>query len=322
MTILITGGLGLVGHNLAHEFVEKTNEELVLLDIAPKKIESLERYSSRIRFEYGDITDLSRLFEIAKNYDVRSVIHTAAVLGFKRVNDNPYTSYRVNVEGTLNVLELARILDLDKVIYASSGAVYGDAQAPVLEDTPVNPSDIYGAQKAAGESIGLQYSETYKIDFISVRLYFIYGPGLILNVLKKMFEPPIWPVDVLYTLTHHTITGIPFRSEVGGDTELDYTFVGDTVNGIRLAYMKKNPRYRVYNISSGKAYKLTEIAEVLNKLGGRISFGPGKLKHWPRRGSFLDISRARQELGYTPEYGIEKGLRAYHRWLKKRHEPR
>ncbi|MGB9727942.1 MAG: NAD-dependent epimerase/dehydratase family protein [Nitrososphaeria archaeon] len=321
MSVLITGGCGLVGSHVAHELVEEyKSDKVILFDVSyPKNPLVLKHLGNKISFVYGNILDYGKLLEAIREFDVEGIIHTVAFVDYKFVVSNPLLSILTNVNGTLNVLELARVNDL-KVVFTSSGAVYGQIEGSAREDMPIKPTDLYGMTKAAGEMMGEQYANTYGIDFITTRLYFLYGHGLSQTVssVEEAFKPPVHPISVLYLFITKALKNEKLKIEKGGDSELDYTYIKDAAHGVVLAYLTKNPPHKIYNISSGRSYTLKYLAKIVNDYVGyeAIDIGSGQVEGWPKRAKYLDISLANKELGYYPRYGLENGVREYMTILK------
>lgn len=307
MTILITGGTGFLGPVLAEELLRKSNEKIILLDLSPKKIDFLEKYGDSVKIVEGDITDSSEIFDLCKKLEVDRIVHLAAIADVDVAEKNPLQATRVNVDGACNVFETCRRLDM-KVLFASTGAVYGKSKGPVSEDSPYNPADIYGATKVMGEVMGLQYVKSYNIDLIINRLYFIYG--------ARMFFEPISP----FGMVKNAVDQKPTSFERGRDQPFDFTHVRDTARGIVSALLtdSKELKHNIFNISSGKTTTLGEIARIVKKYvpESDIRIGPGKLDI--QRGFPLDISRAREELGYEPEVSLDDGIKETIMWLRRR----
>jgi len=321
LTVLITGGSGLVGSHAIIELIEeKKADKIIIYDIAPPKNPFVHKHLGKeVIYVDGNILDIGRLFETVKKYDIDGVIHTTAFINYRYIVSNPMISIQTNVTGTLNVLELARLNDL-KVVFTSSGAIYGEVGNYATEELQIKPTDIYGMTKAAGEMMGEQYARTYGIDFVAVRLYFIYGYGQSLNVksLEEALTPPVHPLNILYLFLQKGIKQETLRMNKGGDSKLDFTYVKDAAHGLLLAYYAKKPPHKIYNISTGQAYSLKKIAEIINQHTGKkcIEIGPGTIEGWPLRAKYLDNTLAKKELGFYPRYGIAKGLIEFYDLIK------
>ncbi|MGD0329024.1 MAG: NAD(P)-dependent oxidoreductase [Nitrososphaeria archaeon] len=321
MSILITGGSGFIGSYTILELInERKAEKIVIYDLAAPSFRSiLDRVGKEVIYVDGNILDFGKLLETIKKYDIKGIIHTSLLGNFKSMKENPMNCIATNFNGTLNVLELARINNL-KVVYTSSGAVYGETMKPAKEIFPIRPGDMYGMIKATCELLGEQYAKTYDLDYVAVRLYFVYGQDrlYISRPFKELLDPPITPTDVLTAFVQQSVRGEALKFKKGGDLDLDFTYVKDAAHGVLLAYFTKKPPHRVYNISSGEAHSLKEIAQIINRYSGSkyVEIGSGTVEGWPPRPKFLDNTLARNELGYIPQFDIDKGLIEFYRMVK------
>lgn len=313
MSVLITGGLGHVGSWVAHQLARK-GKRVVICDTAASHFDQLgldylEEIRDNLVLESVDILDDHTLFEIMLRHrdELEGVIHGVSVIAGPHFQQRPYKNITINATGTLNVLETCRILGIDKIVNMSSGAVYGDAPGPQNESTPYRATDLYCATKIAGELYGLQYSDTYGMDVRNARLFFVYGPGKRPSHMHKVYQALFGPLEGLDNID----------APNGSDQALDWTHVHDTAAGIVKLFEKDHVAQRNFNISSGVTIDHQEIVDqVADLLGKRSSvrLGPGP---FVVRGAPLDISLARQELGFAPRYtDIREGLEDYWKWLK------
>jgi nucleoside-diphosphate-sugar epimerase len=247
---------------------------------------------------------LTKLFERHK-LRIEGIIHTAAMTSYL-FYDNPHRSVHINIVGTLNILELARTFEIKKIVYTSSGAVYGTAKN-ASEMTAINPQNLYGATKASAEFMGLQYGNHWKLDFRVARLYFLYGPPMLPSKYPMVIRALFGPLEGLDHL----------KLESGGDQPIDFTYVKDAAKGVSLLYNAKNLKNKVFNITSGQATKLSDVSAIVKNYSPEfdIEIGPGYTS-FPDC-STIDISLARQELGFEPEYTLEKGVAEYAEWVKR-----
>jgi nucleoside-diphosphate-sugar epimerase len=216
--------------------------------------------------------------------------------------DIPLKALRVNVEGMVNLLEAMRLSGVKRVIHVSTEETYGDFTAPIVdEDHPQRPTSVYGLTKLAAEGYGRAYSHDHGLECINVRTCWVYGPNLPRPRMPKTY------VDA-------ALKGEPLHIERGGDLAVDQVFIEDTVSGIVLALDKEVHRFDAYNIATGTAPTLSDVARIINDTipGANIRIDPGPYLHGDRiltaRKGALDISRARTELGYEPQYSIERGI--------------
>jgi len=306
MSVFITGGYGHIGSWIAYLFA-KNNQDVIIYDINNKCPEYLENYQEKFLFIQGDVLDFAKLTDTIKEYhrDIEGIIHTVAIMG-EFVPKNPYFNIQLNVMGLLNILELSRIFGIKKIVFTSTGAIYGEKKGKAKEEDGIKPLDLYAASKAAAELIGLQYANNYQIDFRIGRLYFVYGPG---RMPSTFFT--------LYKLTFGILEGIERLTSIrGGDQIIDFTYILDAAQGIYLLFNKNNPDSRIYNFSSGESYKVEEVIALCKKytyFPVDISLGKGILMH---RVEGLDITRAKKELGYQPKYSIEEGVKLYSEWIR------
>jgi len=301
--IMVTGGAGFIGSQIC-EILAASNQQVAIFDLrSAKEMENIRTYR-------GDITNIHDLIDCVKEYNVEGIISTAAILPPWDVDD-PYKTFQVNVGGLVNVLEITRIFNLKRLIFISTAGVYGKRYdlKPISENTPMHPESYYEKTKMMGEQLCKTYMERYNLDVGIVRFPFVYGPK----------QHDIWPLNILL---YNALKGKPLRVSQGADYVMDYVYVKDAARGCFLAYYAKSLPNVVYNISLGRLVSVSEIADVIKKMFPSfnciIGLGP-----WPSelhqswiRGP-LDISRAKTDLGYEPQYDVREGVRDLVEWLRK-----
>jgi UDP-glucuronate 4-epimerase len=318
MSILIMGGLGHVGSWVAYEFA-KMGRKVIIADAAASQFDQLELdYLEEVRdnlvLENVDVLDFHTMVEVVSKYadNLEGMIHGVAVIAGPTFQQRPFKNISINTVGVLNVLEACRILGIRKFINLSSGAVYGDAPGGQTEETPFKATDLYSATKIANEVFTLQYGATYGLDVRNARLYFVYGPGKLPSRMHLLYQAMFGALEGL--------SGV--ASPNGGDQQLDWTHVRDSAQGIVKLFEAKGIQGRSFNISSGNAISHRKIVELVQTHVGRdtgMTLGPG---YFVKRGAPLDITRARQELGYEPQFvDIREGIANYGAWLAKRAKP-
>lgn len=311
MSVLVTGGTGLVGANVARKFAD-SGYDVVCYDVVPHKVDLLSEVPSKIRVEVGDIRDLSRILDLIERFDIKGIIHTAALLG--NLSLFPAWGFKVNVDGTATLLEAARLKNL-KVVSMSSASVYGARSSPDLR--PIKEDDafsswgsgssvIYCVHKYMLELLTTKYHDAYGLDAVAIRGSCIYGPN------QQVVIPPV-PFFISKAQARE-----PFQLP-GANVALDLTYVKDVAEGIFLAYTVRPIKHYIFNVSSGSLCSLSKLAATVMKVipGSRIEVKSGiwePMERFPPRNP-LDITRAQEELGYRPRYNLEKGVAEFIGWI-------
>jgi len=314
MTTLITGA-GLVGSQIARIKVEN-GERPVVYDVKPQ-IDSIKQIvdMQKIDLVVGDVLNLEAFEDTVKKYGIKKVIHTAAnpmlTVGAAQ---NPYNAIRLNIMGTINVLETARKLNLDRVVFTSSSVLYtyrkgGLESGQLAEDNYPRPTTVYASTKLACENLGLNYSETCGLDFVAVRFGAIFGPwsgsggGGPSTMFKQLIEKSIKGEEA--TISPRVI---------------EFVYSKDAARSTILASESKNVSSRIYNVGMGKIYTPGEIVENIGKLLPQakikveeLSIGSPSVK----ADQPLSLARSRREIGYEPMYDLPKALADYIDWYKK-----
>ncbi|MGD9920902.1 MAG: NAD-dependent epimerase/dehydratase family protein [Pseudorhodoplanes sp.] len=311
MKVLITGGMGVIGAEASRRFVKEGHRPVLFARHRDDNL--IGDLADRVDIELGDITDLPRLMDVIKRNAITHIVHAAAFVGAVS-QANPALSIQVNVNGTVNVLEAARLFEIKRVVFTSAKGVYGPLSGefgypeyrPVPEDMPKNPKRIYDSAKLMGEHLCVYYNNNMGVDTVVLRFATTYGPGKTarhgkMGVTSQIVEAPV--------------AGKPFRIAQGGDEKDDFIYNKDSALGIYLATIASDPKSRIYNIGSGVGSTLRDFERVLRKLlpNPDIEIGPGLNflgMPYPAHGVY-DVSRARDELGFRPEYDIERGVADY-----------
>ncbi len=304
-SILITGGAGFLGSHIARALVQRGDPVVIYDNLSTGLPRNLTDLQDQARFVNGDILDLSFLIRTIMGEGVKRIIHTAALVGFAFSIEKPALTAKINIEGTLNILEASRIAGVEKILDISSEEVYGHFQyEPADEDHPYSPTAPYAITKVTAERFGQFYHQFFGLDVVTIRTSWVYGPGL------PRARPP-------KTFIENSLKGIPTKMDAGADHRVDHTYIDDFVQGALLAFDKRNLKSRVFNIASGKAHTFKEMAQMVEEIipGPKITVGPGLLKYdeaveGPQKGA-LNIQRAQAELGFQPQYDLFRGLAKY-----------
>ncbi len=301
--VVVTGGLGFIGSHI----VEKLSEDnlvIVIDDQSTGTIDNIKDFNlSKIDTTLGDITAID-LEEIFDGCDY--VFHQAAVTSVPKSVDDPLSANEVNITGTLRVLEAAKNAGVKKVVFASSSAVYGDAESlPLSEDNPINPLSPYAATKAAGELYCNVFTEIYGLPAISLRYFNVFGPRQDPN---SQYAAVI-PIFIDKILKNE-------RPVIYGDGEQSRDFV--SVKHVVAANIKaaESKLTGTFNIGLGKSTTINQLFEMINEIVGK-NLRPihekersGDIKH-----SVADISKAKS-FGYCPKADFKEELAETVEWFK------
>jgi UDP-glucose 4-epimerase len=312
--VLITGGMGVIGAMTTRKFVKEGHRPVIMARHMDRDL--IGPIEDRVDVELADVQDFPRLISIIQNYNITHVVHTAALIGALSTR-NPPQSVHVNVIGTLNILEAARLMKVQRVVYTSSKGVYGyitgeyghPTYKPLPEDHPKNPIRIYDSAKLMGEHMGQFYHRTYGLEFLALRFGMTFGPGKMarhggMAATSRIVELPF--------------AGKPVSFERGGDQKDDFIYTGDAGLAIYLAITAEKPRYTAYNVSMGVGYTLHDMAEAVKRVipEADISIGPGlQFLEGPYH-SIFDITKAREDLNFSSEFNMETAVADYVETLK------
>jgi UDP-glucuronate 4-epimerase len=233
------------------------------------------------------------------------VIHLAARAGVRPSLEEPALYQRVNVEGTVNLLEAARLHGVKKLVIASSSSVYGvNSKIPFAEsDSIFAPISPYAASKLACEALGHVYHHVYGLDIVMLRFFTVYGPR----------QRPDLAIRKFATLIQ---AGKPISVFGDGSTARDYTYISDILAGV-MACTQKEFGYEIFNLGESETVKLSRLIELLESALGKKAVLDRKS---PQPGDVpltcADISKAQQKLGYRPTVKIDRGIPLFVNWLK------
>jgi len=316
MKILVTGGLGFIGHNVV-ALLESQGHDVVIVDnqttygIVPQdELDSLmderrQRVKTKRIYNY-DIRDSDSMAWIYRQYLPEVVIHLASFPRQKVVNRNPQLGSQTMSEGLLNLLELSVKYDVRKFVYISSSMVYGNFKDTyfdgVNETHDCRPLGQYGIMKLAGEWLVQDYQRRHNLAYTIIRPSAVYGPGDVEDRVVSKF-----------LLTAMRGEAIQVN---GGNESLDFTFVSDAADGIATAAVSDSTDNMTYNVTRGRGRTLLEAAELAVKIVGQGTIQVNDPdNNFPSRGQ-LNTLRAKEDFGFDPTVDIEQGFEEYYEWLK------
>jgi len=314
MNFLVTGGAGFIGSHVCERLLRNGHGVWAFDDLNPfydpqfkrRNLREIQSLAKPFEFIHGDITDAAALAGIFSSVKFDQVIHLAARAGVRPSLEQPALYQRVNVEGTVNVLEAARKSGVKKIIIASSSSVYGlNSKVPFSEsDTVVTAISPYTASKLACEALGHVYHHIYNMDVTMLRFFTVYGPRQ---------RPDL----AIYKFAKLILAGKPIPVFGDGSAARDYTFVLDTVDGV-IAATKKESGFEIFNLAKSETISLSRMIELLESALGRkaiIDRQPLQAGDVPI--TFADISKAKEKLGYNPKVKFENGIKVFADWFRK-----
>jgi UDP-glucose 4-epimerase len=305
--IVITGGAGFIGSNLTKELADE-NAVTVLDDLSTGYLKNIQDAidTDKIGFSRGSVTDLNLLQKVFRNVDY--VFHEAAIPSVPRSIKDPVKSNHVNINGTLNVLVAAKDNGVKKVVYASSSSAYGDTPTlPKIEGMNPCPLSPYAVSKLAAEYYCQVFTEVYNLPTVSLRYFNVYGP--------QQDPSSEYAAVVPKFISNVSSNKSPIIYGDGEQTR-DFTFVNDVVHANILAAESKATG--VFNIAGGKRITITDLTQsIMNLMGKELDViyedpRPGDIMH-----SIADISKARKELNFEPQFNLSIGLEKTIQWFIK-----
>lgn len=301
MRILVTGAAGFVGYHLSRHLLE-TEHDVVAID----KVNSNERLDILIQYEnfdfrHGSIADISFSQEIG---EVDYIVHLAALPDVRKSIGRPYIQIQQDVLGYINLLEYAKILEgLKRLLFISSSSVYG-VGGEFSETSPTMPISPYGVSKLNNENMNTCYWHLYGFPITSLRFFTVYGTYGRDNM-------------VIWKFTENISLGKPISLFNNGLNERDFVYVSDVVDAILLAmFDEKSTGHNVYNVGTGTSVSVLEVVRIIEDMIGKtatLETLPPQLGDIPK--TRADITKIKQDLGYTPKIDITNGLRMFSDWL-------
>jgi UDP-glucuronate 4-epimerase len=312
--ILITGGAGFIGSHLVdHLLASGVNRVTVVDDFndfyEPQiKRENIHRHLTDPRYTLAelDIRDRSALEPIFASSRFDAIVHLAARAGVRPSLAEPLLYSETNINGTLNLLELARQTQIKQFVFGSSSSVYGiNAKVPFGEEDPIRqPISPYAATKGAGELLCHTYSHLYGLRCVCLRFFTVYGPRQ---------RPDL----AIHKFARLISQGKPIPVFGDGTTRRDYTYIDDIIAGVLAAINYNQSEFEVINLGESRTVELRELISLLEKeldthaVIDRQPIQPGDVPQ-----TFADISKARKLLGYDPKTQIEDGIHRFVEWFR------
>jgi UDP-glucuronate 4-epimerase len=313
MNFLVTGGAGFIGFHVCQRLLREGHAVWTLDDLngfydpalKRRNLADLQALEKPFVFVQGDVSDRSCVERLLREVKFDQVIHLAARAGIRPSLEQPALYQRVNVEGTANILEAARLSGVGKITLASSSSVYGiNAKVPFAESDPVfHPISPYASSKLACEALGHVYHHVYGLDIVMLRFFTVYGPRQ---------RPDL----AIHKFARNMEAGKPIEIYGDGSSARDYTFVSDIVDGI-MACIGGTFGYEIFNLGGSKPTQLSRLVELLESAMGKkalVKRKPAQPGDVPR--TWADLAKSSRRLGYAPKVSMEEGIPRFVKWLR------
>jgi UDP-glucose 4-epimerase len=310
MKLMITGGAGFIGSHLCDKYVHEGHEVLCLDNFLNGNLINIRHLLNFRNFKLfkGDIRDSEFLEKVMKDVDV--IFHLAAQIHVDRSYIEPQLTYETNVMGTQNILEMARLYDIKRTIYASTSEVYGSAlQVPINEKHPLNAPHPYGASKIAADRMCYSYMRTYGMDIAVLRFFNIFGPR----------QRDFGYGGVISIFTRRILNNTPPIIYGDGTQTRDYTYIKDAVNAYDLTLNHDCAIREPLNFGTGTEVSINEIAnKIISIFGKNGILAPTHIES--RIGEverlIADFSEAKKVLGWEPSVSFDQGLNEFAKWYQ------
>lgn len=313
MNFLVTGGAGFIGFHVCERLLKEGHAVWAFDDlndfyepeIKRNNIRDLQSLARPFTFVHGDLIDPVSLEELFDGVKFDQIIHLAARAGVRPSLEHPALYQRVNVEGTVNLLEAARVSGVNKITIASSSSVYGvNSKVPFSESDPIFTAiSPYAASKLACEALGHVYHHVYGMDIAMLRFFTVYGPRQ---------RPDL----AIHKFARLIAAGKPIPVFGDGSAARDYTYVTDTVDGV-MACTRKEFGFDIFNLGESQTVTLSRLIELLEKnLGKKAIIDRQPLQAGDVPITYADIAKARKHLGYNPRIKIEEGIPLFVEWFR------
>jgi UDP-glucuronate 4-epimerase len=313
MNFLVTGGAGFIGSHVCQRLLGAGHEVWALDDLngfynpvlKRRNLAEIQALQKPFVFTQGDVADRACVERLMREVKFDQIIHLAARAGVRPSLEEPALYQRVNVEGTANILEAARVSGVAKITLASSSSVYGiNAKVPFAESDPVFcPISPYAASKLACEALGHVYHHVYGLDIVMLRFFTVYGPRQ---------RPDL----AIHKFARRIEAGEAIELFGDGSSARDYTYISDIVDGI-MACVRETFGYEIFNLGGSIPTKLSRLVELLEGALGKkalVERKPDQPGDVPR--TWADLGKSGPSLGYAPKVSMEEGIPLFVKWFR------
>src|SRR5436305_12706781 len=312
MRVLVTGGAGFIGAHLVEKLLAARQEVAILDDFNdfydPQiKRENVSAVSKDVAIHHVDLRDSASVRNLFHREKFEAIAHLAARAGVRPSIQHPQLYYDTNVTGTLHLLDAARVIGVERFIFASSSSVYGISKTvPFSEDQHLTQTlSPYAATKIAGEFLCSTYSHLYRMHVVALRYFTVYGPRQ---------RPDL----AIHQFTRRIYAGQPIDQFGDGTTRRDYTYIDDVIQGTMAALAYHGPSFDIFNLGERETIQLRDLMVAIENALGKKA----KINRLPEQSGDMsltcaDISKARKLLGYNPKTKFQDGLPRFVHWFLK-----
>lgn len=312
-SVFITGSAGFIGFHLAKKLLENGTQVIGLdnvnnyypRDLKWDRNKILEGFNN-FNFYHADLCNKDSLDRISKDNDIDIICHLAAQAGVRYSIENPYMYQKSNLEGFTNILEMARKINIENFVFASSSSVYGgNKKVPFsVEDNVSKPVSFYGATKIANELMAYSYHHLYQIPMAGLRFFTVYGP---------------WgrPDMAYFNFTEKILKNETINVYNKGYMKRDFTYIDDIVDGV-ISSLKRNYPFEIFNLGNNTPVNLLDFIGIIErKLGKEAKKNMLPMQQGDMYETYAEISKSKNMLGFNPRVSIEEGLTKFVKWYKK-----
>lgn len=311
MNVLVTGGAGYIGSALISNLLNEDQEVISIDNLSRGNYEYLKKYKGNphLKLVVGDICDWAKLEEVTKgSRKIDALVHLGAIPGMERCEENPEKAILANAYGTYNILETTRRRDVDRIVFTSTAAVYGNpTKTPISEDHPLNPTNLYGVTKLAAEQLIHAYHASYGLNTVVLRFGNVYGVGLYTR----------WDT-VIPKFVKQALSGQPLTIFGDGKQSRDFIHILDIVQTVVLVLKAERSVVvgETFNVATGEPTAVNTIAEIISKIfTGDYEQSIMQLHLPPRKGESylpnycLSSTKIENKLEFKPQWNIENGIK-------------
>jgi UDP-N-acetylglucosamine/UDP-N-acetyl-alpha-D-glucosaminouronate 4-epimerase len=310
-SILVTGGAGFIGSNIAEALLAKGHRVVILDDLSTGKMENVAALNAgeNLKFVKGSIRDNELLRSLMKSENVSLVSHQAAVSSVSKSIADPVRTMETNIAGTANLFHVAAESGCRRIVYASSSSVYGDApELPKRETMPLLPKSPYAMSKAAKEMLSAVFGGLYPIEIVGLRYFNVYG---------KRQDPASDYAAVIPKFITQALRDEPITIEGDGGQTRDFIYVEDVVNANIMALTCGKRAGGVFNVANGEQTSILDLAQkIVEVTGSKSSLEFRPARSGDIRDSVGDTSYTVEHLGYRNRFGIQQGLADTVAWYR------